>query len=239
MELAQSYINDLEYILKTDDNFKDVDEVALTRSGQVVIRKGDQYQALEQGFLESILHGIHDSAAEITSSLGGAWWGLKKALKKPSKNYWQTAAKAGVYSSAGAAAAGAIADEEINSWTTGYKNKDGGLKRAAEAATLSIAEDIIIVGAGAGIKQGYKAIKNANLDGLSNIGNKAISEAQKLANGNVNAVTNFLAKNALDNNEREAIKEAAQKEFLNGKSLADYKSDSSIPKLERLKNAWQ
>ncbi|WP_194146750.1 hypothetical protein, partial [Helicobacter bilis] len=238
MELAQSYINDLEYILKTDDNFKDVDEVALTRSGQVVIRKGDQYQALEQGFLESILHGIHDSAAEITSSLGGAWWGLKK----PSKNYLQTAAKAGVYSSAGAAvgaAAGAIADEEINSWTTGYKNKDGGLKRAAEAATLSIAGDIIIVGAGAGIKQGYKAIKNTNLDGLSNIGNKAISEAQKLANGNVNAVTNFLAKNALDNNEREAIKEAAQKEFLNGKSLADYKSDSSIPKLERLKNAWQ
>ena len=60
-----------------------------------------------------------------------------------------------------------------------------------------------------------------------------------LSNGNVNAVTNFLAKNALDNNEREAIKEAAQKEFLNGKSLADYKSDSSIPKLERLKNAWQ
>ncbi|WP_194145947.1 hypothetical protein, partial [Helicobacter bilis] len=60
-----------------------------------------------------------------------------------------------------------------------------------------------------------------------------------LSHGNVNAVTNFLAKNSLDNNEREAIKQAAQKEFLNGRSLADYKSDSSIPKIERLKNAWQ
>lgn len=60
-----------------------------------------------------------------------------------------------------------------------------------------------------------------------------------MANGNVNAVTNFLAKNALDQNEREAITQTAQKEFLNGRSLADYKNDISIPKLERLKTAWQ
>lgn len=39
-ELAQSYINDLEYILKTDDNFKDVDEVAITKKRGSCCKKG-------------------------------------------------------------------------------------------------------------------------------------------------------------------------------------------------------
>ena len=233
-ELAQQYINDLADILRLDDNFKDIDEVAITKKGEVVVKRGDLYELVGgEGALESILHGMHDSLNEITAGIltGMATFGRTyQKTKNPT-----AALGAGIVGTAFGSAGGAIVDEHVNAIKTGFINKDYGLKRANEALLLSAVADVTLLGAGKAIK----TIKNANLDGLSNIGNKAISETQKLANGNVNAVTNFLAKNALDNNEREAIKEAAQKEFLNGKSLADYKSDSSIPKLERLKNAWQ
>lgn len=204
------------------------------KKGEVVVKRGDLYELVGgEGALESILHGMHDSLNEITAGIltGMATFGRTyQKTKNPT-----AALGAGIVGTAFGSAGGAIVDEHVNAIKTGFINKDYGLKRANEAMLLSAVADVALLGAGKAIK----TIKNANLDGLSGIGNKIVNETQKLANGNVNAVTNFLAKNAIDNNEREAIKEAAQKEFLNGKSLADYKSDSSIPKLERLKNAWQ
>lgn len=105
-ELAQSYLTDLQTILKQNDKFKDVSEVVLTKSGQVAVKRGDNYETLEQGFLDSILHGIYDSVNEIGLSIGGAK-GASKAKSTQGK------------------VVGAITDEQINSWTTNYKNPDG------------------------------------------------------------------------------------------------------------------
>ena len=240
-ELAQSYLNDLHTILKANDKYKDVSEVVLTKSGQVAVKIGNNYETMEQGFLESILHGIHDSVNEIGLSVGGAIAGGMKGASM-GKNPTQKIVGGTIGAIAGGAVGaglGAIADEQINSWTTNYKNADGGLKRGLEAATLNVAGDIILGGGAYAIKQGAKGLNNiANLsikDSVNNLKDKATL----FANGNVNAVADFLARNSLEQSEREAITKQAQDGFLNGKSLAEYKSDVSIPKLERLKNAFK
>lgn len=136
-------------------------------------------------------------------------------------------------------AIGALTDSQVNRIVTGYLNSDVGAKKAIESGVLDLAGNLALMGVAKGVSKGQDAFSNLNADSLKEGANNLKDKAMLLSHGNVNAVTNFLAKNSLDNNEREAIKQAAQKEFLNGRSLADYKSDSSIPKLERLKNAWQ
>ncbi|MDY5821663.1 MAG: hypothetical protein SPJ83_02520, partial [Helicobacter sp.] len=191
----------------------------------------------------SILYTLYAAKSEIIGGIAGGAYGAAKGAK-----YGKAAGGVGtaigtgagaLYGSMRGTAIGALTDSQVNRIVTVYLNSDVGAKKAIESGVLDLAGNLALMGVAKGVSKGQDAFSNLNADSLKEGANNLKDKAMLLSHGNVNAVTNFLAKNSLDNNEREAIKQAAQKEFLNGRSLADYKSDSSIPKIERLKNAWQ
>ena len=246
-EKKQQFLSDFANVLKTDERYKDLDSLAFTKDNTLIAimneKEGQKAYAINPTLMSSILYTLYAAKSEIIGGIAGGAYGAAKGAK-----YGKAAGGVGTAIGAGAGALygsmigtaiGALTDSQVNRIVTGYLNSDLGAKKAIEAGVLDLAGNLALMGIAKGVSKGQEVFSNLNADSLKEGVNNLKDKAMLLSNGNVNAVTNFLAKNALDNNEREAIKEAAQKEFLNGKSLADYKSDSSIPKLERLKNAWQ
>lgn len=246
-EKKQQFLSDFANVLKTDERYKDLDSLAFTKDNTLIAimneKEGQKAYAINPTLMSSILYTLYAAKSEIIGGIAGGAYGAAKGAK-----YGKAAGGVGtaigtgagaLYGSMIGTAIGALTDSQVNRIVTGYLNSDVGAKKAIESGVLDLAGNLALMGVAKGVSKGQDAFSNLNADSLKEGANNLKDKAMLLSHGNVNAVTNFLAKNSLDNNEREAIKQAAQKEFLNGRSLADYKSDSSIPKLERLKNAWQ
>lgn len=246
-EKKQQFLSDFANVLKTDERYKDLDSLAFTKDNTLIAimneKEGQKAYAINPTLMSSILYTLYAAKSEIIGGIAGGAYGAAKGAK-----YGKAAGGVGtaigtgagaLYGSMIGTAIGALTDSQVNRIVTGYLNSDVGAKKAIESGVLDLAGNLALMGVAKGVSKGQDAFSNLNADSLKEGANNLKDKAMLLSHGNVNAVTNFLAKNSLDNNEREAIKQAAQKEFLNGRSLADYKSDSSIPKIERLKNAWQ
>ena len=244
--IRQEYLQDLHTILLQNKDFQDVEEVAYNKqNNQFLIKRNGEYQALETGFVDSILHAIHDTFNEISFSVAGAMYGGYKAVKL-GKGLTKIPLGFGgaVIGGALGAGVGALIDEQINSWTTGYKNKDFGLKRASEAALLNIAGDFIIAGVAKSAKplvstigKAAQATKDIVQEPLQK-SKDMLRNANKFVSGNVNIVEDLLAKNAVSQSERDSLIKQAQDTYLHGQTLAEYKNDTNIPRSERLKNAF-
>lgn len=192
--IRQEYLQDLHYILLQNKDFQDVEEVAYNKqSGQFLIKRNGNYEALESGFIDHILHGIHDTFNEISFSVAGAMYGGYKAAKLGKGAYKIPLGFGGVViGGALGAGAGALIDEQINSWTTGYKNKDAGLKRASEAALLNIAGDFIIAGVAKTAKPLAKAV-GKGIETTKDILQEPLEKSKELVSNGLGYAKDFVS----------------------------------------------
>ncbi|WP_161976738.1 PBECR2 nuclease fold domain-containing protein, partial [Helicobacter trogontum] len=243
-EVKQAFLSDFATILKKDEKYKDLDSLAFTKDNTLIAimneKEGQKAYAINPTLMSSILYSLYAAKGEVIGGIAGAAYGAMQGASKV--KIGGAAGKAtgaltgGILGSMIGTSIGALTDSAINKIVTGYANSDLGVKKALEAASLDLIGNAAIMGMAKGVAKAQDVFSKFDIQqAAKNIGNKSAL----FLHGNVNSVTNFLAKNALDSNEREAIMQTAQKQFLNGRSLAEYKSDTSIPKLERLKAAWQ